>query len=762
MLVSVAGVDVCMELTGRGRRACRVAGAVKTTYTYYPNTTANRDAGIVGMLQGVTGTDGVTTSYTSYDRNGNPLEIRTVDTQGREIRTVREFDHLNRLRKVTRYGQGLPDHVTTFAYDNLGNLVSRIDPELHETRYEYNFNRQITKITTGTGVTKADTILGYGATACPACGSGVDKLTAVTDANLHTTGFQYDKLGRLEFETDPLQKKVRYTYYDSGLVKEKYDATATPAKLLVTYFYDEQRRLTKKRYADTSEENYTYDAKGNLETATNANIGYTFQYYDNNLLKSVTDNSGRTISYDLYDGLGQRKQVTYFPSTPDQRQISYGYDSTNRLQSITGTAGTFTYGYDPLGRRSSLNYPNKITASYGYDDLHRLTSLTHQYQTTTIATYGYTHDRAGNRRTKSGSVNESYDYDEVYRLTKAVTAKGTENYTYDLVGNRLTGPGPKDTGYQYDAANRLTRGRQLGYNYDNLGNQTTRTIPNAPDKGWTLFWDYENRLTKMERTKGTTEKRTVTFTYDPLGRRIGKQLVTTINGVSKTTTWSYVYDGDDIALEIYTKPDGTTTEKTFYTHGPGTDEHLALERGGQYYYYHADGLGSVTAITDSNRNIVQSYSYDSFGKPQPQTTFRNSYMYTGREYDPETALYYYRERYYDWRDGRFVSKDRLGFAGGDVNLFAYVQNNAVNFIDPLGLMGTLPYLPAVRDMGYRATNVNPGQTLNTVERSFNYLKNNIKREQESPLPPIEGYSPTAPKTYADPMKSSPPKPERCP
>jgi uncharacterized protein RhaS with RHS repeats len=44
-----------------------------------------------------------------------------------------------------------------------------------------------------------------------------------------------------------------------------------------------------------------------------------------------------------------------------------------------------------------------------------------------------------------------------------------------------------------------------------------------------------------------------------------------------------------------------------------------------------------------------------------------------------------RVRYYDYSLGRFISEDPLGFDGGDVNLYAYVLNNPVNFIDPNGL-----------------------------------------------------------------------------
>jgi RHS repeat-associated protein len=186
----------------------------------------------------------------------------------------------------------------------------------------------------------------------------------------------------------------------------------------------------------------------------------------------------------------------------------------------------------------------------------------------------------------------------------------------------------------------------------------------------------------MEKTKGT-DKRIVTMKYDPQGRRIEKQIITTADGVTKTETYAYIYDNDNIILEVYTDENSTIT-KTFYTHGAGTDEHLALERNGQNYYYHADGLGSITTITDINRTIVQSYSYDSFGMIKAQTGFANRYTYTGREWDKETGLYYYRDRYYDSMDGKFVSKDPIGFKGGDVNLFAYTKNNPINYKDPSG------------------------------------------------------------------------------
>lgn len=68
-----------------------------------------------------------------------------------------------------------------------------------------------------------------------------------------------------------------------------------------------------------------------------------------------------------------------------------------------------------------------------------------------------------------------------------------------------------------------------------------------------------------------------------------------------------------------------------------------------------------------------------------QGGIKQPYTFTGREYDAETGMYYYRARYYDPNSGRFISKDPIGFKGGDVNLYRYVGNNPINIIDPFGL-----------------------------------------------------------------------------
>ncbi len=102
-------------------------------------------------------------------------------------------------------------------------------------------------------------------------------------------------------------------------------------------------------------------------------------------------------------------------------------------------------------------------------------------------------------------------------------------------------------------------------------------------------------------------------------------------------------------------------------------------------YYQADGLGSITSLSTSAAALANTYTYDSFGNVTNFTgTLRNPFQYTGREFDAEANLYFYRARYFDPNSGRFVSEDPIGFHGG-VNFYRYVLNNPVINVDPAGL-----------------------------------------------------------------------------
>jgi RHS repeat-associated protein len=195
----------------------------------------------------------------------------------------------------------------------------------------------------------------------------------------------------------------------------------------------------------------------------------------------------------------------------------------------------------------------------------------------------------------------------------------------------------------------------------------SRAVAAAGPLDFCFEWNAENQLTRV--TKNAVEM--ATFKYDPLGRRVEK--------VAGGVTTSFTYDGQAILRHVA----GATT--TRFVQGPGIDEPLAKEDAGSgtLSYYHADALGSIAKLTDQAGAVVHSYQYDAWGNIQAGETLPGP-AFTGREWDPETGLYYYRARYYDPHLGRFISEDPIGFMGG-VNFYTYVRNRPTVWMDPFGL-----------------------------------------------------------------------------
>ena len=109
-------------------------------------------------------------------------------------------------------------------------------------------------------------------------------------------------------------------------------------------------------------------------------------------------------------------------------------------------------------------------------------------------------------------------------------------------------------------------------------------------------------------------------------------------------------------------------------------------------YLLRDGLNTTTALANVAGIRIQRLAYDVFGTPQvldpqghPTTDLpKTNYLFTGREFQPESGLYNYRNRFYHPGVGRFLQPDPIGFQGKDVNWYRYVHNNPVNLIDPYG------------------------------------------------------------------------------
>lgn len=202
---------------------------------------------------------------------------------------------------------------------------------------------------------------------------------------------------------------------------------------------------------------------------------------------------------------------------------------------------------------------------------------------------------------------------------------------------------------------------------DYNGNALTKVVGSNTTS---YAWDFENRMTSVTLPGSGG---TVSFKYDPFGRRIYKS--------SSSGTSVFAYDGDNLIEE--TNSSGTAVAR--YSQGLNIDEPLAMLRSSTTSYYQADGLGSITSLSNGAGALAQTYTFDSFGKQTATSgSLTNPFQYTARESDAETGLYYYRARYYDESIGRFLAEDPLGIYGG-IDLYGYVGDEPVRRADPFGL-----------------------------------------------------------------------------
>lgn len=224
----------------------------------------------------------------------------------------------------------------------------------------------------------------------------------------------------------------------------------------------------------------------------------------------------------------------------------------------------------------------------------------------------------------------------------------------------------------HDAVNEITTitidgNPPSSLNYDNNGNLTADSV-------YTYAYDEENRL--IAATRNSDSVVVGQYQYDALSRRVQK----IANSAGTPATTRYFYDD----ARIIEEQDTSGTTQATYVYGNYVDEVLTMDRAGQTYYYHENALWSVEAITDSTATVVERDAYDAYGAPTTLPEgIGNPYLFTGRQLDTETGIYFYRARYHDPLKGRFLQRaPSERFAGN--NLYEYVDSRPTYLSDPNG------------------------------------------------------------------------------
>jgi RHS repeat-associated protein len=489
-------------------------------------------------------------------------------------------------------------------------------------------------------------------------------------------------------DTNQLNKTRTRSYDNVGNLTQTTDRNGRK----VAYNYDTLNRQTAEKWLDSSNATIKtfssgYDAVGHLLSSTNSDSTYSYGYDAVARISSI-DNTGTVgvpaVKFNYaYDAVGNLLSVNDSINGTSAGITGYTYDLLNRVTKLTqGGTGVQTKRVDMaynavnqltgLSRFSGVN--PVVDTSYVYDNNQRLIQLSHHQGASTIASFDYSYDNADKLATTVSSVDgtSDYSYDSTNQLTGASHSSQTnEAYAYDANGNRT------NAGYGTGTNNQLLTDGVHNYIYDDEGNRTRR-VEIATGKVTEYVWDYRNRLAGvLFKDAGGSVTKTIDYIYDGNNQRIGKR-------IDGAVVERYVIDRNQIALVF----DGAGNQTHRYLYGIAVDQVLADETPTGMVWALADNQGTVKDLVDNAGNAISHLNYDSFGRVVSQTgsvDFR--YGYTGREQDAETGLDYYRARYYDASNGRFISEDPLGFGAGDTNIYRYVGNSPTNYNDPSGNVG---------------------------------------------------------------------------
>ena len=676
---------------------------------------------------------------TSYDNNHNPIQTIEIERSpegtvpDETFTTTRQFDTIDRLTMATdNLG-----NVRTSSYDSRNNITQLVDALGNTTTYVWDgINRKLEVHrdlrTGGIGSGSIDTTNPAnpdGRLSRFMDWDGNSRLVSETDNNGNVTRYNYDALNRKIVDTFADGTTNVYRYDRDHNVVQFTDENQTTH----TNVFDGINRAISKSVsrtqdiAGTTQWQFEYDGLSRLTKATDNNDpdlpsddSAVEREYDS-LSRLLTETQNGKVVATTFDGVGNRLALAY----PNARVVEMAYDGLDRIDRLQDqdTTPVMIAEYDYLGPRRVIErrYRNGLRLRYhdgnnqdiGYDGIKRRTQHQHVNATDTlIAGFSYAYDKEHNRRYEAdlfANLADVYEYDSAYRLTRTgfqvatnslagvvnnnttnadvtgLTGISQNTYQLDGVGNWVQqGAGGSTIAFTANEMNEYVTVGGQAQTHDQNGNRTS-------DGNRTFVYDFANRVIQIT---DTSQSLVANYKYDALGRRIQKD----VNG----TVTTFFYD-DARSIEERT---GTDTVARQYVYGRGIDELLELTTNGQSFFYHDNTIGSVVALTNGSGGVQERYRYDPYGQVTilaadgvtviPASTVGNPFGFTGRRLDSESEFYYYRARYYDPIQGRFLQRDPKGYIDG-MGLYEYVTGNPVNWIDPLGMEkrnnGVVPPIP---------------------------------------------------------------------
>ena len=551
----------------------------------------------------------------------------------------------------------------------------------------------------------------------------------------YVTSWKYDSWNRLQEMIYPDQEKISYTYNSGGLLQAVAGKKAYSYNYVNKIGYDKFEQRSYLKYCNGTETKYTYEplrrrldnmtvASGTGYQGTNTprmfmNNKYQYDKVSNvlnvtNSAAGVTNKMGGIMAHNYsYDNLYQLTSANGVYTGADQKTANYNlemkYDdlhnivskTQNVMQNKVTETGALKAGY-------VMNYNYNSTNKHQLDNVNET-----EYRTKNTdpkvdkqKNNKYVYDKNGNMiyvNTEEVKINgqiaekaqeKKFIWDEENRLG-AVDINGyVSNYTYDAGGERVT---KLSGGGQGIFVNSVFAGGKTStsdftlyvnpYLVAQNGGRYTKHIYIGSQRIVSKLGDFDSYGADPRRLEKAGESFSgVKVNYDA---KYKKSLDVVKSNYDTFEVPYYGNDNNDYVngLGFCCNPSGeTSSSSSSSTTGKlmaGKNDNAEL----QQFYYHPDHLGSSSYISNLDGEVVQHIEYVPFGEvflEEKNAKWNTPYLFTSKELDRETGLYYFGARYQDPKLGIFISVDPLAEKFRGWSSYTYALNNPLKFIDPDG------------------------------------------------------------------------------
>lgn len=628
-----------------------------------------------------------------YTNRDNQITMYGRDTAGRLISITNANSEVvsvayNPASEIINLIDGL-NHTTSWQYNQFGWLTNKTDGlNRNAFRYSYNVNGWITNRWTPE---KGNTDYTF---------DNVGNLTSIIYPQ-STLAYAYNLLNQLTNMTDAVGN-TKFTYTASGLLASEINPWTSNT---VSYSYSQglETAMSLSQSSGSWSQTYGYDSIWRMTNivspAGTFNYSYNFQPVSS-LISQITLPNGGYIT-NSYNNLARLTQTTlnnYWGHALDS--YSYQYDAvglrTNITRNLGLTTSSVSAGYDSIGQLTSWiaketggTLRQNEQLAFGYDAAHNLHSRTSGGMTQTFNTDA-ANELTSVTRSGSFTLNGATPAPATNVTVNGLAAQIYGDLTFAATnlalvngGNTFTNVARNVYGVAVTNTFTVTLPSSTTLSADNNGSLTN-------DGTRSFGYDSENQLTNII-VSGQWKSE---FVYDGLNRRrIARDYTWNGSAWIKTNEVRYIYDGGLLIQER------DTNNNVLVTYTRGLDISGNLGDGGGIggllartdvngsTYYHSDGEGNVTALMDMQENISARYLYNPYGKLLGKwgaTADANTMRFSSKPNYRD--IYDFGFRPYSADFDRFLNPDPIQEAGG-FNLYRFVRNNPINFVDPLGQDG---------------------------------------------------------------------------